>query len=36
LEQRTPLSDEQRCKDGRIHHREVLGGLLHDYYRRAA
>jgi transposase InsO family protein len=36
LEQRTPLSDEQRCKDDRIHHREVLGGLLHDYYRRAA
>ena len=36
LEQRTPHSDEQGCKDGCIHRREALGGLLHEHYRQAA
>jgi transposase InsO family protein len=31
LEQQTPISTEQRSKDGPIHRRDVLGGLLHDY-----
>lgn len=36
IDQQIPLSSEQRCEDGSIHRRDVLGGLLHDYYRRAA
>ncbi len=36
LEQQTPIPDQQRCKDGAIHCRDVLGGLLHDYDRQAA
>ncbi len=36
IEQRTPIPSNQCAKDGIIQHRDVLGGLLHDYYRQAA
>lgn len=36
IEQLTPIPTHQCGKDGIIQHRDVLGGLLHDYYRQAA
>ena len=36
IEQQTPLPRQLRSKDGIIQYREVLGGLLYDYYRQAA
>jgi putative transposase len=36
LEQRTPIAPDRPCGDGQIRRRDVLGRLLHDYYREAA
>ena len=36
LEQQTPIPDGRRGRDGCIHRREVLGGLLNDYHRQVA
>jgi putative transposase len=36
IEQQTPFPDERRRRDGVIQRRDVLEGLLHDYYRQAA
>jgi putative transposase len=37
LEQRCPVpSERSRARDGPIERRHILGGVLHDYYRRAA
>jgi len=36
LEQQTPIFDEHRREEGTIQRRDVLGGLLRDYYRQAA
>ena len=36
IEQQTPIPRAHFSQDGLIQHREVLGGLLHDYYRQAA
>ena len=36
LEQQTPIPRAQPSQDGLIQRREVLGGLLHDYFRQAA
>ena len=35
-EQRTPIPDERHSRNAVIQRRDVLGGLLHDYYRQAA
>ena len=36
LEQRTPIAPDRPCGRGPIRRRDMLGGLLHDYYRAAA
>ncbi len=36
LDKQSPILRAQLSHNGRIQHREVLGGLLHDYYRQAA
>jgi putative transposase len=36
LGQRTPVASDRPCGGGPIRRRDVLGGLLHDYYREAA
>jgi putative transposase len=36
LEQRTPIPPTAPAGDGAIRRRELLGGLLHEYYREAA
>jgi transposase InsO family protein len=36
IQQHTPLAQPARPPQGVIHRREVLGGLLHDYFRQAA
>lgn len=36
LRQQTPESTHQQPGNGMVQRREVLGGLLHDYYREAA
>jgi len=33
LDQQFPISDPERSTEGPIHSRNVLGGILHDYYR---
>ena len=35
IERVTPIPNDQCGKDGIIQHRDVQGGLLHDYYRQA-
>ena len=36
LDQRTPVAPDRACGSGPIRRRDMLGGLLHDYYREAA
>ena len=36
LDQRTPVAPDRACGSGPIRWRDMLGGLLHDYYREAA
>jgi putative transposase len=36
LEQRFPVAHPPSVRDGPVHRRDRLGGLLHDYYREAA
>ena len=36
IEQRTPIPRAHPSQEGLVHRRDVLGGLLHDYYRQAA
>ena len=36
LDQEIPIPDEERRDEGAIQRRDVLGGLLHDYFRQAA
>jgi hypothetical protein len=36
LDQRTRVTSDRPCGDSRIWRRDVLGSLLHDYYREAA
>jgi putative transposase len=36
LDQRTPVAPDRPCGGGPIQRRDVLGGLLHDYYREGA
>jgi len=36
LEQDTPEGLKLVSSEGAIHHRDVLGGIIHDYYREAA
>ncbi len=36
IDQQIPLPGEQQGEEGSIHRWDVLGGLLHDYYRQAA
>ena len=36
LDQRRPIPLENAARDGPIQRRDILGGVLHDYYRRAA
>ncbi len=36
LGQQCPVARENVARDGPIQRRDILGGVLHDYYRRAA
>jgi len=36
LDQQCPIPIERGRKDGPVHRRDVLGGIIHDYYREAA
>ena len=36
IDQQIPIPDKQHRQNGCIHRRDVLGSLLHDYYRQAA
>ena len=36
LGQQCPVAGEHRAGDGPVHCRDVLGGIIHDYYRAAA
>ncbi len=36
IEQQCPIQRESSPRDGPIKRRDILGGVLHDYYRRAA
>ena len=36
IEQRCPVTLQNVARDGPIERRDILGGVLHDYYRRAA
>ncbi len=36
LDQRTPVTPDRGRSHGPIRRRDLLGGLLHDYYREAA
>ena len=36
LDQRTPVPRSDRSGQGLVRRRDVLGGLLHEYYREAA
>jgi putative transposase len=36
LQQRIPESAHQHSRHGTIQRRDILGGLIHDYYRNAA
>jgi len=36
LGQQCPVRREGAARDGPIERRDILGGVLHDYYRRAA
>lgn len=36
IDQRCPIPLESAARDGPIERRDILGGVLHDYYRRAA
>jgi transposase InsO family protein len=36
LEQQSPIPDQRHSRNGVIQRRDILGGLLHDYYRPAA
>ena len=36
IDQRCPVPSENAARDGPIERRDIVGGVLHDYYRRAA
>ena len=36
IDQQCPISVDSVAQDGPIERRDILGGVLHDYYRRAA
>ena len=36
IDQRCPIPLESAARDGPIERRDILGGVIHDYYRRAA
>jgi hypothetical protein len=36
IEQQCPIPFERVARDGPIERRDILGGVLHDYFRRAA
>ena len=36
LQQRVPIPFQRRSHDGPVYRRDVLGGIIHDYWRQAA